>query len=123
MRAHEPGDARTTAAASLKVELRLRPTAAIREPRGALIRWGQVRPALWLLARGADPNVADPRGWTAVHQAASRGNERMFAAVLAAGGDAERRDRAGKTALDVATEKRLAKLVRLALSAAKSVAR
>jgi hypothetical protein len=42
VRAHEPGDARTTAAASLKVELRLRPTASIREPRGALIRWEQV---------------------------------------------------------------------------------
>ena len=86
-----------------------------------MIRWGQVRQALWLLERGADPNVADPRGWTALHQAASRGNERMFAAVLAAGGDPKRRDRSGRTALDVATEKRLAKLVRLALSAAKEV--
>ncbi|WP_434416102.1 hypothetical protein [Nannocystis pusilla] len=40
-RAHEPGDARGTAVQALKVELRLRPTASIREPRGALIRWEQ----------------------------------------------------------------------------------
>ncbi|HEY8380218.1 MAG TPA: hypothetical protein VIK91_27200, partial [Nannocystis sp.] len=40
-RAHEPGDARTTAVQALKVELRLRPTASIREPRGALIGWEQ----------------------------------------------------------------------------------
>ncbi len=41
-----------------------------------LVRWGQVGPALWLLERGANPNLPDARGWTAVHQAASRGNER-----------------------------------------------
>lgn len=40
-RAHEPGDARGAAVQALKVELRLRPTASIREPRGALIRWEQ----------------------------------------------------------------------------------
>lgn len=40
-RQHEPGDARSTAAATLKVEIRLRPTTSVREPRGALIRWEQ----------------------------------------------------------------------------------
>ncbi len=52
-----------------------------------LIAWGQVTPALWLLAQGASPNLPDSRGWTATHQAASRGNRRLLQAVLDAGGD------------------------------------
>src|SRR6185369_7116989 len=60
-----------------------------------LIRWGQFTPALWLLERKASPNVPDARGWTAVHQAASRGNERMLRAVLDAGGDRTMRNLEG----------------------------
>jgi uncharacterized protein len=67
-----------------------------------LIRWGQVGAALWLLARGADPNRVDTRGWTAVHEAASRGNEKMFRAAVGAGGDERRKDAAGHTPIDVA---------------------
>ncbi|MFN7937847.1 MAG: ankyrin repeat domain-containing protein [Bryobacteraceae bacterium] len=63
-----------------------------------LIRWGQVQQAIWMLEKGADPNIPDHRGWTAVHQAASRGNERMWKAVLAAGGDIKRKDKLGLTA-------------------------
>ncbi len=62
-----------------------------------LIRWGQLQQALWMLEKGADPNIPDRRGWTAVHQAASRGNERMWKAVLAAGGDSSRKDNQGFT--------------------------
>jgi len=68
-----------------------------------LIRWGQFRPALWLLRQGASPNLADQRGWTAVHQAASRGNERMLRALLEAGGDLTRRDHEGCLPRDRAT--------------------
>jgi len=67
-----------------------------------LVRWGQVKPALWLLERGASPNLPDERGWTAVHQAASRGNERMLRACLAAGGDPSARDQAGLVPAQVA---------------------
>jgi len=67
-----------------------------------LIRWGQIRQSLWLLDRHANPNLADERGWAAVHQAASRGNERMMRAVLEAGGNPALRDKAGRTALDIA---------------------
>jgi ankyrin repeat protein len=67
-----------------------------------LIQWGQVSPALWLLERKADPNIADHRGWTAVHQAASRGNARLLRAVLEAGGDENRRDHEGFTPGDIA---------------------
>ena len=67
-----------------------------------LIRWGQLRQALWLLACKASPNISDKRGWTAVHQAASRGNQRMMHAVIDAGGDLKRRDKDGNTARDIA---------------------
>lgn len=70
-----------------------------------LVRWGQIRQALWLLGQGADPNRADDKGWTAVHQAASRGNERIFRALLEKGGDLRRKDKEGLTPLDVARAK------------------
>jgi len=66
-----------------------------------VIRWGQIPQTTWLLEHGASPNVPDDRGWTAVHQAASRGNVRMLRAVLDAGGDAKRRDKEGRTPRDV----------------------
>lgn len=67
-----------------------------------LIRWGRMVGTLWLLAHGASPNVRDRDGWTAVHQAASRGNARMLQAALAAGGDPQAKDKLGHTPLDVA---------------------
>lgn len=67
-----------------------------------LVRWGQFAQARRLLDRGASPNVADEQGWTALHQAASRGNQRMLEDLLAAGADMSRRDRTGRTARDVA---------------------
>jgi len=67
-----------------------------------MIRWDQVKPALWLLDHGASPNIPDDRGWTAVHQAGSRDNERLMKAVLEAGGDRRRKDKTGDTPFDVA---------------------
>jgi len=67
-----------------------------------LVRWGQVTPVLWLLSKGANPNIPDERGWTAVHQAASRGNEKMLKAILDAGGDLSRKDKQGYTPLVIA---------------------
>ena len=78
-----------------------------------LIRWGQVKQATWLLERGASPNLADENGWTALHQAASRGNERMLVAVLDAGGDRDRRDAEGRTPLGVARRLKRLRSVRL----------
>lgn len=78
-----------------------------------LIRWGQIKPVMWLLDHGASPNLADAQGWTAVHQAASRGNEKMMKAVLMGGGDPTRRDNEGKTPLDIAVQKKRVKLVAL----------
>jgi ankyrin repeat protein len=57
--------------------------------------------------------VPDERGWTAVHQAASRGGERMLRALLAKGGDASLRDSDGLTPLDVARSRGRPALVEL----------
>ena len=80
-----------------------------------LIQWGQIKPALWLLQQGASPNIADTKqGWTAAHQAASRGNERMMRAVIQAGADLQRRDKQGYTPLAIAQtsgRKKLAPLI------------
>ena len=48
-----------------------------------LIRWGQFKPAMWLLDKGASVTREDARGWTALDQARSRGNRRMLDAVVA----------------------------------------
>ena len=80
-----------------------------------LIRWGQIPQTMWLLARRANPNIADAEnGWTAVHQAASRGNARMMRAVLDAGGDLRRRDKHGRTPVDIARAPGRDKLVAMA---------
>lgn len=50
-----------------------------------------------LLVHGADPNPGDADGLTAMHRAASRGNVAMWEALLAAGGDAERKAKGGVT--------------------------
>ena len=67
-----------------------------------MIRWGQMPAVFWLLEKGAKPNNPDPNGWTAVHQAASRGNERMLNAVIEAGGDLKRKAKDGQTPMEVA---------------------
>jgi ankyrin repeat protein len=69
-----------------------------------LIRWGQLKPAFWLIEHGASPNIPDKRGWTAVHQAVSRGNVKCFRALISAGGDLSLRDREGRTPVQLARE-------------------
>ncbi len=78
-----------------------------------LIRWGRMDGMHWLLAHGASPNIRDCEGWTAVHQAASRGNARMLQAVLRAGGDPQRKDKLGHTPLELARISRREKLIPL----------
>jgi ankyrin repeat protein len=78
-----------------------------------MIRWGQFKQALWMLERGASPNVTDAQGWTGVHQAASRGNEKMLKAMLDAGGDSTRHDNQGNTPLEIARVRPRAKIISL----------
>ena len=81
-----------------------------------LIRWGQMSRALWLLARRASPNIPDSEGWTAVHQAAARGNARMMQALIGAGGDVTRRDHNGRTPCDVAKDAKRDKVLAMMAS-------
>jgi Ankyrin repeats (many copies) len=67
-----------------------------------LIRWGQFQPARMILAKGMSPNLPDERGWTAVHQAVSRGHVKMLADLIAAGGDATIKDAQQWTPVDMA---------------------
>ena len=60
---------------------------------------GEVRS---LLAKGADPDVPDRGGRTAVHAAARIGAIETVAALLAAGGDPNKRDEDGNTPLHLA---------------------
>jgi ankyrin repeat protein len=57
-----------------------------------LIRWGQFKPAIWLLEKGASPHVKDARGWNALDQARSRGNKRMMQLVMEAQARASERE-------------------------------
>jgi ankyrin repeat protein len=76
-----------------------------------MICWGQIPQTMWLLERGASPNVEDARGWTAVHQAASRGNARMVKAVLDARGEKRRTDKEGNIPRDIARVDRIAEML------------
>jgi ankyrin repeat protein len=71
-----------------------------------LVRWGQFKPARLLLSKRASPNAPDDRGWTAVHQAVSRGNLKMLEDLMEAGGDATVKDRDGRTPRDMARASR-----------------
>ncbi|MGH7525806.1 MAG: ankyrin repeat domain-containing protein, partial [Gemmatimonadales bacterium] len=46
---------------------------------------GRLAPVRMLIAAGADPNEANERGWTPLHQAAYRNDPEMVALLLAAG--------------------------------------
>jgi len=76
-----------------------------------MIRWGQIPQMTWVLEHKASPNVPDERGWTAVHQAASRGNVRILRAVLAAGGDPRRCDKEGQMPRDVTQSDKVAEIL------------
>ena len=80
-----------------------------------LIRWGQIPRVMWMLEHRASPNIQDADGWTAVHQAASRGNARVLQAVLDAGGDLRRRDKEGRTPVGIARKAGREKLVTMML--------
>jgi ankyrin repeat protein len=67
-----------------------------------LIRWGQFKQARLVLAKGASPNIAGEGGWTAVHQAVSRGNLKILQDLMRAGGDATVKDGKGWTPGDMA---------------------
>lgn len=78
------------------------------------IHWNLTSVALWLLKNGADPNLTDSAGNTALHEAASRGiNPKVVETILARGGKLSAKNNDGDTALDIALRKKRTKLVPL----------
>ena len=78
-----------------------------------LIRWGQFSQATWVLDHGADPNLRGPEGWTALHQAASRGNAKMIQALRRAGARADVEAEDGRTPKMLARELKRPKIAAL----------
>lgn len=78
------------------------------------IRWNLPAIALWLLSHGADPNLTDQLGNTALHEAATRGiNPKVVEALLSRGGNPASKNQAGQTPLDIARSKHRTKLIPL----------
>jgi ankyrin repeat protein len=78
------------------------------------IHWNLPSVALWLIKNGADPNLRDAEGNTALHEAASRGiNPKVIQALLEAGGKKSLKNQAGLSPLDVAKQKKREKLIPL----------
>jgi ankyrin repeat protein len=78
------------------------------------IRWNLPSVALWLLKNGADPNLTDKQGNTALHEAAWRGiNPKATQDLLKAGARKAAKNKAGLTPLDIAKQKRRKKLIPL----------
>lgn len=65
---------------------------------------GHVRIVKLLLESGADPNVREQSGFTALHAAAQNGDVEMIRALLFAGADLTLKNDAGKSALDIAMD-------------------
>lgn len=65
---------------------------------------GQLRSLRYLILKGADTNLQDKDGKTAMHIAASEGKVDVFNVLAAAGANAAIKDYSGKTALDYAAK-------------------
>jgi ankyrin repeat protein len=58
-----------------------------------------------LLAQGADLELPPPPAWSPLHYAAAVGDDRMIRTLLDAGAAVLRRDRKGRSAVDIARDK------------------
>jgi ankyrin repeat protein len=69
-----------------------------------MMHWHRTRGLPWLLAHGADPNVLNRWGNSALHEAAIRGSApAVIRLLLSHGGDAARANAAGLSAIDLAS--------------------
>lgn len=65
---------------------------------------GSVQSVRWLLDHGADPNAVPLDGWTALHQAAARGDTEIVKLLVSRGAHADIRNSSGRTALGEARD-------------------
>ena len=78
------------------------------------IHWNLPSVVLWLLKNGADPNLADSKGNSALHEAASRGiNPTVVKALLAHGAKKKKRNQEGLLPVEIARAKKRSALVSL----------
>ncbi len=63
---------------------------------------GRLRRALILLDAGADPNIADRRCWTVLHQCARNGDLPLLEVLVRKGGDVGQRNNVGDLPVDLA---------------------
>lgn len=66
-----------------------------------------------LLERGANPNMQDIGGWTALMKAAARGHTEVVRLLLAFGADADQKNNAGHTALEWASSRNAPEVVKM----------
>jgi ankyrin repeat protein len=90
-----------------------------REPSGqpllnSRVHWNLTSVVLWLLEKGADPNLTDKEGNAALHEAAMRGvGPKVVQALLDAGAKRSAKNAKGLTACDLAIAKKREKIVPL----------
>lgn len=65
-----------------------------------------------LLEQGADVNVKDKNGWTALIYATTHSSLDVVKLMIEQGADVNAKDKAGKSALDVANSEEMKKLLR-----------
>jgi ankyrin repeat protein len=75
------------------------------------LSWNRSRGMQWLLSHGADPNALHPhRGESALHEAVKRGaSDEVLLALLEQGGDPQKKNRDGKSAVALAKKPRVLK--------------
>jgi hypothetical protein len=82
------------------------------------LHWAHSRGVPWLLAHGGDPNVVHPRyGQNALHAAVARGaGEAVVKLLLAHGADPHVKDKAGRTAVQIAKARKRPAIAKLLVS-------
>ena len=98
-----------TSAEMLDVLLKNRALPNVRDkfgltPLHRAVERGDLRSVEVLLQNGADPNIADNVDTPPLHRAARAGRTEIVRALLKGGAKIDARDRAGRTALDIALE-------------------